>query len=219
MEMRHPKLRTYPKARPRAPMRPGMAPAVGLKVVVDPYNPAHRLLVNVNLNDPLEWCMANGKINTAQYQAGNRFRWIYEQAEVGGGVPALDYSRPKVDGGYQGDPLPIAMVDAANQLAAVNMHLGQSPASFLRVLIGLGRSIASVAEEYALAYEMPLREASASVRFAFRHALADLAKFWKIDEARGPARSPIRAARGVPLSPGELDILDELETFDMREKA
>lgn len=224
--MRHAKSRPRPKLRPRQILQPrppakvaGMAPALGSKVVVDPYNPAHRLLVNVNLNDPLEWCMANRKITQSQYDAGMRFRWIYEAAEVGGGVQAVDYGRPKVDGGASGDPIPVRMVDAATQLAAVNMHLGQTHASFLRVLIGLGRPLSVVAEEYALAYSMPSREAAASIRFMFKHALDDLGRFWKIDQAVGRSRVPMRAVRGGVLASGSIDSRDEIETFDMREKA
>lgn len=192
--------------------------AKSTKLVDDPYDTAGRLFVTVNLGDPLEYYLAHGAITQAHYAVGQRFRKLYDTAEIGGGVPAIDYSRPKVDGGYQGDPMPVGMMQANDSLADAGVHLGQTGYSMLRMLIGQGRPITEVTQQVAVQTGAPVRAAAGYVRLVFRDALETLGKHWQMTEAVGPSRSPLRALRDTPLVRGVLDIKDELRTHDLRQK-
>lgn len=126
------------------------------------------------LIDPLEWCLAHGKITPQQYEVGLRFRKLYERAETPS-VPAIDYVRPRVDR----SPMPVdARSSAALSMDKAAVYLGQSAYSHLRLLVGQGRPITEVAATVALQTGEPLREASAHVRMALRSALDDLARHW-----------------------------------------
>jgi hypothetical protein len=195
------------------------SPNLATKLVQDPFDAAGRLYVTVSLTDPLEWCLSHAKITQAQYAVGLRFRKLYETAEVGGGVPAIDYSRPKIDGGYQGDPMPVGMMQANDTLTHAGIHLGQAAYSLLRLLVGQGRPIAEVAGTISVQTGEPLREASAHVRMALRSALEELGKHWQMTEAIGPRRSPLRMVRDQPIVRGVIDLDDELKIHDLRSES
>jgi hypothetical protein len=127
----------------RGEMGPKVAP--GTKTVDDPMQPGQKLKATVNLAEhPLELMLARRRLTQAQYEAGIRFRAIYEHAMIGPGR-GIDPAKIKVDGGKMGDPLSDAVLHAHYELRRILPRLGKNGSSFVIAICGLGDTVTEVA--------------------------------------------------------------------------
>lgn len=130
--------------------RPGKAPVLGHRVVDDPLaiEPGTKMVAVTNLAEhPLEMMLARGRLTTAQYEAGVRFRMLYEQASIGPSR-AIDPAKIKVDGGSAGDPLTDAVIHAHRELARIMPMLGKRGSPIVVAVCGLGEAVAALAQRY-----------------------------------------------------------------------
>lgn len=170
----------------------------GTRVVDDPIEAGAKLTARVNLAEhPLEWMAARGRIDPVQYEAGRRFRVLFERAEIGG-ARGIDPGKVKVDGGGAGDPLDAGVAEAIGMLGRIANGVGNVSYRLLHQVAGAGKTLTEVAAGWPMAGAMQLRCAYVGERF--REALDDLVVHLGIEPvARGRLRGRVRgfAARGT----------------------
>jgi len=169
------------KAEKRAKRRPAAhkAPAYrskvveGERVVDDPFEPGVKMRARVNLAEhPLELMRARGRIDDAQYEAGVRFRAIYERAAIGGGG-GVDPSRIRVDGGAPGDAFTDEIAMALNDLRRISRELGMIGYRVMQAVAGQGIHISALAERWPAPEALRARQDYLAMRL--REALDVLA--------------------------------------------
>jgi len=120
----------------------------GERTVDDPYQPGLKVRARVNLAEhPLELMRARGRIDDAQYEAGVRFRAIYERAMIGGGG-GIDPARIRVDGGAPGDAFTDDVAMALNDLRRLSRDLGMIGYRVLQAVAGQGETISDLAARW-----------------------------------------------------------------------
>lgn len=120
----------------------------GVRVVPDPIEIGARLSVRVNLAEhPLELMRARKRLDEAQYEAGTRFRAIYERAMIGAGR-GIDYARVRVDGGKPGDPLSDDCANAHLELARLSRALGMIGYQVVQAVAGHGEPVSGLATRW-----------------------------------------------------------------------
>lgn len=165
--------------------------------VDDPYEAGAKLRVMKNVRvHPLDSMLARNRISQAQFEAGETFLKLFEQAEIGN-VQAIDYQRVKVDVSYVHRGLDAVSMAAAKRLMAIRSAIGRRPYELLAKVVG------ERASPYSLAMGAPGGASDRMVWHVFqavREALDDVAECFGV--AHGPASSPIRAAsmEGVDLT-------------------
>jgi hypothetical protein len=128
----------------------GVGPKVeiGFKEVKNPYDPAETMTVAVNLAEhPLEMMLARGRLDQPLYEAGVRFRMIYERAAIGPGR-GIDPAKIKVDGGRMGDPLSDSVVHAQFELARLARELGMVGERIVSRVAGHGVTVSDLAKQW-----------------------------------------------------------------------
>lgn len=134
------------KVRHRPVVKAGKAPVLGTRTVDDPMEAGSKLKATVNLAEhPLEMMLARRRLTQAQYEAGIRFRAIYEHAMIGPGR-GIDPSKIKVDGGKMGDPLSDAVLHAHGELKRILPRLGRNGSDVVLKVCGQGMSISDLAK-------------------------------------------------------------------------
>jgi hypothetical protein len=167
--------------------------ALGFKEVKNPYAPEETITVAVNLAEhPLEMMLARGRLSQPLYEAGVRFRMIYERAAIGPGR-GIDPAKIKVDGGRMGDPLSDSVVHAQFELARIIPRLGHRGSDVVIKVCGLGQTVSEVASRY------DLFERDQSNRDFVTGRLKEVLEFLS-DEvwgAKGPERGTIAGERDL----------------------
>lgn len=173
--------------------KPGKAPVLGERVVDDPLalEPGTKMKAIVNLAEhPLEMMLARRRLDQPLYEAGVRFRRIYEAAEIGPGR-GIDPAHIKVDGGRLGDPLSDSVVHAQFELKRLAQQLGPVAERIVSAVAGRGITVAELAERW------PGPEASRQkldyLTMRFKEALDFLAE--EVWGAKGPQRGRIVGMR------------------------
>ncbi len=124
----------------------GLKVTPGSRMVDDPLEPGAKLKAVVNLAEhPLEMMLARRRLTQAQYEAGIRFRAIYEHAMIGPGR-GIDPGKIKVDGGKMGDPLSDAVLHAHGELKRILPRLGRNGSDVVLKVCGQGMSISDLAK-------------------------------------------------------------------------
>lgn len=175
--------------------QPGKAPVLGHRVVDDPLaiEPGTKMVAVTNLAEhPLEMMLARQRLDQAQYEAGVRFRLLYEKAAIGPGR-AIDPAKIKVDGGHVGDPLTDAVIHAHRELARIIPLLGKRGSHIAIAVCGQGVSISELANRYD-GYENA-KQNVAFISLRLKEALDVLAE--EVWGAKGPERGRICGARGL----------------------
>ncbi|PZU95612.1 MAG: hypothetical protein DI527_00965 [Chelatococcus sp.] len=186
--------------RKREALKPGRAPILGERTVDDPLQAGAKMRAVVNLAEhPLEMMLARQRLTRAQYEAGVRFRAIYERAMIGPGR-GIDPAHIKVDGGGAGDPLSDAVVHAHWELKRLASGAGLISMTMLTAICGRGETVSDLARRWPAQAAGRARQDYVALRFL--EALDHLAE--EVWGAKGPERGRIVGERG--LGSGEIDM-------------
>lgn len=118
------------------------------KTVPDPFEPGRMMEVQTNTREsPVEYLAARGRLDGAQKAAAERYRGIYERAQLGS-LQAMDPAKEKVDGGKISETLNDSVMRAAYELAQINRAIGRVSAAILISIVGEGVSIGEIARNY-----------------------------------------------------------------------
>lgn len=163
----------------------------GERIVPDPLEAGARLKVRVNLaENPIELMRARKRLDEAQYEAGTRFRAIYERAMIGAGR-GIDYARVRVDGGKPGDPLSDDCANAHLELSRLARALGMIGYQVVQAVAGHGEPVSSLAMRWP--GKEPERAKMDYLTLRLREALDVLAcDVWG---AKGKERGRMQAVR------------------------
>lgn len=180
------------KAVKRAPAaKPGMAPVLGERMVDDPLEPGAKLKAIVNLAEhPLEMMLARRRLAEPLYEAGVRYRRIFEAAEIGPGR-GIDPAHIKVDGGRLGDPLSDSVVHAQFELKRLAQQLGPIGERIVSAVAGRGMTVSDLAERWPGGEDVRTKRDYLTMRL--KEALDQLAS--EVWGAKGPERGTISGLR------------------------
>lgn len=115
-----------------------------MKQIQDPYDGKPIMAVSNVHESILERWMNTETICPFQYEAGHRFRGIWETARLGG-ARAIDYGRERVDGGLIADPISDRSMDATKELNAIAHYVGEAGYQRLIAVVGEGLGISQIA--------------------------------------------------------------------------
>lgn len=187
------------KAKARPVAQPGKRPVLGERVVDDPLEPGAKLKATVNLAEhPLEMMLARRRLTQAQYEAGVRFRAIFEAAAIGPGR-GIDPGRIKVDGGRCGDPLSDAVLHAQFELRRLSGAIGMVGDRIMSAVAGAGLPVSELAQRWPGGEDVRTKRDYLTMRL--KEVLDHLAE--EVWGARGPETGRIVGERG--LGCGEVD--------------
>lgn len=177
------------KVKPK--VKAGKAPVKGERTVDNPYRAGEKITATVNLAEhPLEMMLARRRLTQAQYEAGIRFRAIYEHAMIGPGR-GIDPGKIKVDGGKMGDPLSDAVLHAHFELKRLAGETGQVGMTMLVSICGRGETVTEVARRWPSAEAE--RQVVAYIGLRLREVLDVLAE--DVWGGKGPAHGHITGLR------------------------
>lgn len=173
----------------------GRAPVLGQRVVDDPLamEPGTKMVAITNLAEhPLEMMLARRRLDQPLYEAGVRFRRIYEAAEIGPGR-GIDPGHIKVDGGRLGDPLSDSVVHAQFELKRLAQQLGPIGERIVSAVAGRGMTISELAQRWPS--PEALRKRLDYLDMRFKEALDFLAE--EVWGAKGPEQGRIAGERDL----------------------
>ncbi len=173
----------------------GVGPKVekAFKIVPDPYRPGETIAVVVNLAEhPLEMMLARSRLDQSLYEAGVRFRRIFEAAEIGPGR-GIDPAKIKVDGGRFGDPLSNSVVHAQFELQRLAADLGLVGERIVSAVAGQGSTVAELAKRWPGPEDERTKRDYLTMRL--KEALKLLAE--EVWGAKGPQRGRIAGIRDI----------------------
>jgi len=173
----------------------GVGPKVkkAIKIVPDPYQPGETIPVVVNLAEhPLEMMLARRRLDQALYEAGVRFRRIYEAAEIGPGR-GVDPAKIKVDGGRFGDPMSDAVIHAQFERKRLAQQLGMIGERIVSAVAGEGTTVADLARRWPGPEDERTKRDYLTMRF--KEALTFLAE--EVWGAKGPEHGRIVGEQGM----------------------
>lgn len=154
----------------------------GERVISDPLEAGQRYSAIVNVRESsIDHMASRGRINTAQSEAGQRFRRLWEKAAVGRNQ-AMDPSKEFVDGGGITDPISDSLVKAAAELAKILRVAGPVGSQLLIAIVGEGRRIEETAKGWSRAGGAVKGDrAEGYITGRMIEALDDLVDFWKLE--------------------------------------
>lgn len=168
----------------------------GYKVVPDPWEPGARLSVPCNMREsPIEHMAARKRLNAAQKDAADRYRALYERAQLGP-LRAMDLARERLDGGGAGDAFSDRVMEAARRIAAANRCLGRVAAALVINVVGEGVSIDALARGYP---RMADKRANGYVTGRLIEALDQLVEHWGLI-AEGEHRQSIAGSGPISVT-------------------
>ncbi|MFC5423031.1 hypothetical protein ACFPOB_26125 [Bosea eneae] len=197
------------KAKHRSAVKAGKAPVLGTRTVDDPMEAGSKLKATVNLAEhPLEMMLARRRLTQAQYEAGIRFRAIYEHAMIGPGR-GIDPGKIKVDGGKMGDPLSDAVLHAHFELKRLARELGQVGERIVSSICGHGLTVSELAKRWPSPDAERARMDYLAIRL--REALDLLAE--EVWGAKGPEHGKISGTRAETVVYDEQAVLVANQTY------
>lgn len=102
--------------------------------VQDPHEPTNRIAVMVNTANPVARMRRDGRLDEAEVSAAELYLDLASRAQIGG-AQAIDYAKPKVDGGKLGQPLSCGVMDAHRQLAEISRVVGMVGTRLLDLIV------------------------------------------------------------------------------------
>jgi hypothetical protein len=171
----------------------GVKVVPGTRIVPDPLNVGNKLSATVNLAEhPLEMMLARRRLDQAHYEAGVRYRQLYERAMIGPGR-GVDPAKIKVDGGKLGDPMSDEVAGAHMELARLARFVGVVGEKVLSEVAGRGTTISDLAQAWDGPEHPRVKLDYLGLRF--KEALEVLAcEVWG---ATGPRAAAMRSERGL----------------------
>lgn len=156
----------------------------GERMISDPLEPGQRYSAVVNVRESsIDHMASRGRINTAQSEAGQRFRKLWEMAAVGRNQ-AMDPSKEFVDGGGAMDPISDGLVKASIELAKILRVAGPVGSQLLITLVGEGKRIEDAAKDWSKSGGAVKGErAEGYVTGRMIEALDDLVTYWKLESS------------------------------------
>jgi hypothetical protein len=154
----------------------------GQRMIADPLEPGQRYEATVNVRESsIDHMHSRGRINTAQNEAGQRFRRLWEKAAVGRNQ-AMDPSKEFVDGGGVMDPISDELVKASIELAKILRVAGPVGSQLLMAIVGEGKRIEDTAKDWSRRGGAVRGDrAEGYVTGRMIEALDDLVRFWKLE--------------------------------------
>jgi hypothetical protein len=154
----------------------------GQRMISDPLEPGQHYQAVVNVRESsIDHMASRGRINSAQNEAGQRFRRLWEKAAVGRNQ-AMDPSKEFVDGGGITDPISDELVKASIELARILRVAGPIGARLLISLVGEGKRIEDTAKDWSRSGGAVKGDrAEGYVTGRMIEALDDLVRFWKLE--------------------------------------
>lgn len=154
----------------------------GQRTISDPLEPGQRYEAMVNVRESsIDHMASRGRINSAQSEAGQRFRRLWEKAAVGRNQ-AMDPSKEFVDGGGAVDPISDELVKASIELAKILRVAGPIGAQLLISLVGEGKRVEDTAKDWSRSGGAVKGDrAEGYVTGRMIEALDDLVRFWKLE--------------------------------------
>jgi hypothetical protein len=177
---------------------------LGDRVVPDPLEPGGRYRAPMNVRESaVEHMFSRGRIDTAQAEAGNRFRRLWELAAVGRqrGVDLEGNAGPS---GAVSDPITDELVRAGRELAKAIRNLGKIRSHILIAIIGEGKLIEDVAKQWSRAGGIVSgKRAEGYISGTLIDAIDDLVRIWQlkgIGRAKQQAGSYTRNGKKVEVN-------------------
>lgn len=165
-------------------------------VVDNPDAPGAKETVKRNQRaDPVKMLLSRCVINTVHEAAARRALKAFEAAEIGG-VGAMDYAKPKVDGGKLGDPMADHVLLAHHDLKDIAWICGPVGYLMLEQAIGHGEALSVISLRFGGG-----RSALGYVTYRLREALDSLVGHWRMEEARGKNLDLIRGSGDIVSGP------------------
>jgi hypothetical protein len=118
--------------------------------VDDPYGPGKITALHSGRHDLLGSLHSHRQIDDHQFEAGRRYERDVEVSE--GGLQAIDYTRPKVDGSSPGDSMIDVAIDARESREGAEKAMGVILAPIAHDIIVGGMSLGQVALKRANLY-------------------------------------------------------------------
>jgi hypothetical protein len=147
--------------------------------VDDPYETSAKLVVMKNVRcTPIDQMLHQGRIDTVQHQAANRFQRLCEM-EMIGSSGAIDYGRARVDGGQIAQTVTMRTIEAHSEMVDVYRAIGEIGYRILWTVLAEGLPIRRlVVERPGLAFGMSGKRAEGYVSGRIVEALDMLVSYW-----------------------------------------
>lgn len=160
---------------------------LGERVIPDPLEPGQHYRAPMNVRESaIEHMLSRGRIDIAQAEAGTRFRKLWEMAAIG------HQRSVNMEGsggtGHVGDSISDALVKASGELDKVVRRLGKIRSRILVSILGEGRLIEQVAEQWSRAGGIVSgKRAEGYVSGTLIDAIDELVRLWQL-KAMGRAK-------------------------------
>jgi hypothetical protein len=151
-------------------------------VIVDPYGtiPGEKITVLRSIrNDPLAGMRARDFIDECQYQAGRRWQFYLEGAQIGR-VKAINPTKEAVSGVLLPEPLTDRSMQASQKLIEADAKLGPEGAALVRDVLGEAKTIKWAADRRGMQSQLERRY----IGLRFRECLTTLAEIWGLRTGR-----------------------------------
>jgi len=181
-------------------------------VIVDDPNGGKIGIMRNRRADPVEMLFSRKVIDSIQKPAAMRVMRALEAAEIGG-AGAIDYSKPKVDGGKLSDPMNDHVMQAQLDLRDIAWKSGPIGFLMLQQAIGYGEALNVISLRFGGG-----RSALGYVTYRLREALDALVDHWGMKEAIGSRSRYLRVSHETTTGPQREWEVDTRSGI-MREKA
>lgn len=162
---------------------------LGERTVPDPLDPGNYVNAIVNVRESaIDHMMARNRLQPEQYEAGARFRRLWELCAIGR-QRGIDPSSSGRSEGAVSDPLTEELVRAGREIARAMQRVGKTRAAILTSIVGEGKLIDEVARRWAGAGGVVAgRRAEGYVTGTLVDALDDLVELWGMRSHGRPNR-------------------------------
>lgn len=162
----------------------------GERLIADPYNPARKTTVTVNVRESaIDHMRSRGRVDETQAAVADRFRKLWELAAIGH-QRGIDFANGGGGSGYPADPLTDELVRAGRDLARCIRQLGMVRSQILISIVGEGKRIEDVAKDWSKSGGAVRGDrAEGYVTGTLIDAIDELTSIWRMEGAPRPTKS------------------------------